>query len=258
MLAQLLLIPIILIRPGSGGAHQIVFTAAGSLLLGILYLFAGRSLANSGGDRCKALPWIVVAALTTVPFVFVQPFQIPGSSMEGTLLPGDRILAQRFPLHPAERGKMALFMSPQEPGVVLIKRVIAVPGDHIRISREVVILNGVALDEKYVVHEAGEPDFYPDHFPNASSLPGCEEGHEMLSQQVVNGEIVVPQGEYFVLGDNRENSLDSRCWGFVRSGDVIGKPLMIYDSVDQTPQQALSSKPDWQGHRRWARLFTVF
>jgi signal peptidase I len=258
--AQLLLIPIILFRPGSstGGILQVVVTVICSLLLGILYLSSGRSLAASGAARGKAFPWIVAAALTTVPFFFVQTFEIPGASMEGTVLPGDRILAMTFPHQAPQRGKMALFLSPQDRDQVLIKRVIAVPGDRIRISRKVVILNGTALEEKYVVHNAGEQDFYPDEFPNETSLEGCAEGHEILSQRVVNGEIVVPAGGYFVLGDNRENSLDSRCWGFVRSGDVVGKPLMIYDSVDQTAEQASGPNQDRLGHRRWARLFMIF
>jgi signal peptidase I len=215
-------------------------------------------MAASGAARGRAYPWIVAAALMTLPFFFIQTFVIPGASMEGALLPGDRILALMFPLQAPERGKMVLFLSPEDRAAVLVKRVIAVPGDRLRISRKVVILNGTAPDEKYVVHKAGEQEFYPDDFPNEANLPGCAEGHEMLSQRVVNGEIVVPAGEYFVLGDNRENSLDSRCWGFVASGDVVGRPLMIYDSIDQTAEEASSPSQDWRGQRRWARLFTIF
>jgi len=258
ILVQLFAIPIVVSRPGSGGAHRIVFTVIGSLLLGALYLVAGRSLAASGAARGKAFPWIVAAAPITIPWVFVQTFEIPTGSMEGTLLPGDRILAQTFPLQLPKRGEIVLFLSPRDRGSVLVKRVIAVPGDRVQISRKVVILNGTALDEKYAVHKAYEQEFYPEDFPNDADLPGCEEGHEMLSRQVVNGEIVVPAGKYFVLGDNRENSLDSRCWGFIPSGDVVGKPLMIYDSIDQTPEQVLSSSQNWRGHRRWKRLFMVF
>jgi signal peptidase I len=258
--AQILLLPVILLRHGyaTGGALRIIVSIICSILLGILFLAAGRSLSASGAIRGWALPWIVAAVLTIAPFFFVQTFEIPGTSMEGTLLPGDRILALMFPLRPPERGKMVLFLSPQNRGLILVKRVIAVPGDHLRILRKIVILNGNALDEKYVVHTADEQGFYLEDFPNEESLPGCAEGHEMLSQHVVNGEIVVPAHAYFVLGDNREDSLDSRCWGFVSSGDVIGKPLMIYDSVEQTAEQASNPSQIWLGHRRWARLFMVF
>jgi signal peptidase I len=177
--------------------------------------------------------------------------------MENTLLPGDSILAQMFPLRLPQRGQVVLYISPAERHKILIQRVIAVPGDHLRIARKVVILNGTALDEKYVTHEAGEDEFYPEYFPNEVDLPGCGEGHEMLSRQVVNGEIVVPAGNYFVLGDNRENSIDSRCWGFVSSGDLVGKPLMIYDSIERTSEQAFDPNRGFLGHRRWARLFKV-
>jgi signal peptidase I len=257
--AQLLLLPLILLRPGHsiGHAGQIIANLIGSLLLGSLFLFTGRSLAASGAARGWMFPWIAAAAISTAPFFFVQTFEIPSESMEDTLLPGDRILARTFPLRPPERGKMVLFISPTDRSYILVKRVIAIPGDRIRISRKVVILNGSALDEKYVVHK-GADDFYPDDLPSDSDLPGCAEGHEMLSHQVVNGEIVVPAGKYFVLGDNRENSLDSRCWGFIDSNDLTGKPLMIYDSFDQTPEQASSPDRGWLGHRRWPRLFTFF
>jgi signal peptidase I len=259
LFAQLLPLPVILLRPGNSIEHtlQIILSALFQIPVGILFLFAGRSLAASGAARGRAFPWIVAAALTVVLAFFVQTFEIPGGSMEDTLLPGDRILAQEFPHQTPERGKMLIFLSPQDRNIVLVKRVIAAPGDRLRISRKVVILNGTALDEKYAEHKAGEQDVYGDDFPNESNLPGCEEGHEMLSRQVINGEIVVPAGGYFVLGDNRENSLDSRCWGFVRSGDVVGKPLMIYDSIDQTAEEASSQSQNWLGPRRWTRLFKV-
>jgi signal peptidase I len=257
---QLLLIPIVLLRPGSlsGGPLKIIANVFGSLALGFLFLAAGRSLAASGAIRGKALLWVVATALTTLPFFFVQTFSIPTGSMENTLLPGDRILALMFPRPTLEQGEMVLFVSPENRGAILVKRVIAVPGDHLRISRKVVILNGAALEEKYAVHNAGGPDFYPDEFPNEVALEGCAEGHEMLSQHVVNGEIVVPAGQVFVLGDNRENSLDSRCWGFVNSGDVVGRPLLIYDSINQTVEQASLPSENLMGHRRWGRLFKVF
>jgi len=260
-LAQLVLVPVILLRPGLTSiarAAQVVEIALW-LALGILFLFAGRSLAATGASRGWALPWIAFAAMTVVPFVFVQTFEIPGQSMEGTLLPGDYILAQTFPRPAPERGKMVLFLSPTEGEEILVKRIIAGPGDHVRIAMKVVILNGVALDEKYVTHDPD--DHYGENFPNdftVPSIPGCAEGQEMLSQDVVNGEVVVPAGRYFVLGDRREDSLDSRCWGFIKADDLIGRPLMIYDSTERTPDQASAPDRIWLGKRRWGRLFKVF
>jgi signal peptidase I len=257
---QLLLVPVILLRPGSsaGRATQIVEIVFW-FLLGILFLSAGRSLAASGAARGWPFPWIAVSALTVVPFFFVQTFEIASQSMEETLLPGDRILAQEFPRPTPKRGEMVLFLSPTERGLVLIKRIIAGPGDRIRIAKKVVILNGTAIDEKYVTHDADE--HYGENFPNDEidvNIPGCAEGHEMVSRQVVNGEVVVPAGRYFVLGDRREDSLDSRCWGFISSSDVIGKPLVIYDSIERTSEQELDPNKGWLGRRRWSRLFKVF
>jgi len=199
-------------------------------------------------------PWIILAALRVIPFMFLQNYSLPSGSMENTLLPGDSILAQVFPLRAPGRGQLIIFSSPRDQGVTLIKRVIAVPGDHLRITGDEVILNGNALDEKYVKQASGHTDFYPPNFPNDIELPECAEGHQMLSRQVVNGDIVIPAASYFVLGDNRDNSLDSRCWGFVRAKELIGKPLMIYDSVEK----AGDGSPAVLGHRRWDRLFKFF
>ena len=251
--AQILLFPVIVLRPwyGTGRVPKTVITELASIGLGTLVMSAGRSLATSGAARGRAWPWIVITALFTVPFFFVHNFEIPSGAMENTLLPGDSILAQMFPLSLPKRGQLIIFISPTERNEVLIKRVIAVPGDHLRIAGKIVILNGTVRDEKYATHEA-HADFYPEDFPSAAELPGCAEGHEMLSRQVIDGEIVVPAGSYFVLGDNRENSLDSRCWGFVHSGEVIGKPLMIYDSIAERTS-VRNGIP--LARTRWTRLF---
>lgn len=257
-LAQLLVLPVFLFRPGysAGGAVKLIVSAVFSLLLSILFFYAGRLLAASGAPRGSAFPWILIAALTTIPLFFVQPFMISSGSMENTLLPGDSIFVQTFPVYIPARGEMIIFKSPMDRNESIVKRVIAVPGDHIRISQKIVILNGAALDEKYVVHKADIDDFYPDELPSNAEIPGCAKGTEMFSQHIVNGEIVVPAGGYFVLGDNRGNSLDSRCNGFVDKDDLIGKPLMIYDSVDETAEQASNQNLIRTGNTRWARLFT--
>jgi signal peptidase I len=237
---------------------KLIFSAFFSTLLGFLFLFAGRALEAAGAVRGRAVPWIIITILVTVPLYFVHAFVIPSQSMENALLPGDSIVVQVFPLHAPQRGELVVFKSPTDASESVVKRVVAVPGDHIRISRNVVILNGSALDEKYVSGKSGVDDFYPPDLPNDADLPGCSEGKEEFSQHIVNGEIVVPEGGYFVLGDNRENSLDSRCYGFVDKSELIGKPLMIYDSVDETPEQASSGSLVWSRHTRWARLFTFF
>jgi signal peptidase I len=238
--AQLLALPVILLRPGylAGRIPEVIGLVFFSLMFGILFLLAGRSLAASGARRGRAWPWIVAAALSIAPFFFVQTFKVAAGSMENTLLPGDRILAQTFPVRFPQRGQLTLFLSPADRSQTLVKRVIAIPGDRIRIASKAVFLNGTALDEKYVTHEASAEDPYGEGFPNDLGLLECKEGHEMLLRQLVSGEIVVPAKSYFVLGDKREDSLDSRCWGFVSSGDLIGKPLMIYDSIEQTSEQA--------------------
>ncbi len=178
--------------------------------------------------------------------------------MQNTLLPGDKILAQMFPLRPPTHGQLILFFSPRDRDQILIKRVIAIPGDHLRIANEAVILNGTVLDEKYVTRQTRLEPFYPKDFPNDVELPDCAQGHEAFSRQVVNGEIVVPVQSYFVLGDNRDDSLDSRCWGFVSARDVIGKPLVIYDSVVRTAEEGADPNRDLLGRRRWERVFKTF
>jgi signal peptidase I len=147
-----------------------------------------------------------------------------------------------------------------------VKRVIGVPGDRIRMVAKVVYRNGSKVNEPYVIHQFPEQDSMRDDVPGPAGrteptyLDAAlqEAGDDMLLHHVVNGEVVVPAGKYFVLGDNRDNSLDSRYWGFVGEADLIGKPVLIYDSVETTDTQFKGNTPLFSvPHVRWNRLFKV-
>lgn len=259
--AQLFVLPWVLSRSGAWIRIAPAMATAGFVMLGlgIFFLLAGRSMSASGAARGRAWPWIVVTALLTVSPFFVRTFEIASMSMENTLMQGDRIFAQVFPLRPPARGQLVLFRSPTHRDETLVKRVIAIPGDRLRIANNIVILNGAALNEKYVTHDPNLDQVYPENFPTDSfDYPPCAGGQKMLSQHVVNGEIVVPAESYFVLGDKREDSLDSRCYGFISASDLAGKPLMIYDSIEPTEEQTSDPNQSWRGHRRWTRLLKLF
>jgi signal peptidase I len=243
-LAQLVPVALVVFRthsrpPGTVGA------AALAILLVPLFVLAGRALATAGAPRGLAWPWITLTALTTLPVFFVQAFVIPSGTMEDTLLTGDRVLVQRFPGPSPARAETIVFTYPIDRRQTYVKRVIGVPGDRIRISKKIVYRNGVALSEPYAVHKLDHDDAYRDNFPGEPYGPFFKPREEMLEKHVLNGEVVVPEGEYFVLGDNRDMSLDSRYWGFVGAGDLIGRPLMIYDSEEPS------------GRIRWGRIFRL-
>jgi signal peptidase I len=252
--AQLLPVALVVLRTRSRPPGTIGATVLASMLIP-LFFFAGRSLAHAGNLRGLAWPWIALTALTTLPAIFVQAYVIPTGTMEDTLLVGDRVLVQRFPGPSAVRGEMMVFIYPIDRRQTFVKRIIGVPGDRIRILRKVVYLNGAALTEPYAVHKSDYEDSYRDNFPsepNLPDLPVYQPAKDMLRKHVVNGEVVVPAGEYFVMGDNRDMSLDSRYWGFIGAGDLIGRPLVIYDSEAQPGREA----PD-RSQVRWDRLFKL-
>ncbi len=188
--------------------------------------------------------WLIVVYLFAITLVG-QMFIIPSSSMENTLLQGDHLLVDKLaygppgrlsryllPYHGVERGDIVIFRWPIDPNQNWVKRVIGVPGDRLRIVNKQVILNGKPLAEPYKVHKTAYFDSYRDNFPGEPNAPVSPPALRMLEQNVVNGEVVVPSGMYFVMGDNRDNSLDSRYWGFLPRANIIGAPVFIWWSYD--------------------------
>jgi signal peptidase I len=179
----------------------------------------------------------------------VQAFVIPTGSMEDTLLVGDHLLVDKMAFAPAggvtkyllpyeapKRGDIIVFRYPIDIKQTFVKRLMGVPGDHIRLQNKNVFLNGHKLNEPYVVHKSEYLDSYRDNFPTDPNAPLYPPAQEMLEHNVVNGEVVVPPGVYFAMGDNRDQSLDSRYWGFVPRRNIIGKPLVIYWSYEASTE----------------------
>ena len=174
-----------------------------------------------------------------------QAFVIPTGSMQDTLLIGDHLLVDKLSYSPAGRiskwllpyeepkhGDIFIFRYPPDITETLVKRLIAVPGDRLRITNGIVYRNGIRLNEPYVYHKyAYDPAM--DNFPTQCCLPVKEQlaqeaQRNMLAQNVVAGEVIVPANMYFAMGDNRDNSSDSRYWGFVPRQNITGKPFLIY------------------------------
>jgi signal peptidase I len=184
----------------------------------------------------------------------VQAFVIPTGSMEESLLIGDHLLVDKLAYAPAGslakfvlpyqevgRGDIIVFRYPIDLTQTFVKRVVGVPGDRIRIINKQLYINGQALTEPYVEHKTPYIDAYRDNFPSQPNTQVYEPAVRMLEQNVVNEEIVVPDGSYFAMGDNRDLSLDSRYWGFVPRENIIGKPLVIYWSYDAPTERLQDS-----------------
>jgi signal peptidase I len=180
----------------------------------------------------------------------VQAFIVPTGSMESTVLIGDHLLVDKLSYAPPDpiskyllpytepkRGDVIVFRYPMDIRQNFVKRVIGVPGDHIHIVDKVVYVNGHALTEPYTQHIDAHIEPYRDNFPSQPYGPVVDRAQQMLAANVSNGELVVPAGNYFAMGDNRENSLDSRYWGFVPRENIIGKPLVIFWSYDAPTEE---------------------
>lgn len=173
-------------------------------------------------------------------FLF-EPFTIPSGSMLPTLQVGDYILVNKFsyglrlpvlgtqivPVGKPQRGDVMVFKYPEDPGVNFIKRVIAIPGDHVQVRNGIVSVNGKALErvrEDFPGAESWEL-YYREKNDQASHLIRQEDGRESASPQI---DWVVPADGYFTMGDNRDNSRDSRFWGFVPDSLIVGKASLIW------------------------------
>ena len=189
----------------------------------------------------QALLSIIIVAVFIITFT-VQPFRIPSASMVPTLLVGDFLLVDkqtadrdRAPLAPGtiHRGDVIVFHFPPSPTVHLVKRVIGLPGERLRMHDDQVFINGKSLDEPYAVYRSSPPDNFRDNFPRLTSTdPDIDARWWMQLRHLEHhGELLIPANQYFVLGDNRNNSEDSRYWGLVPEQAIIGKPLLVYLSL---------------------------
>jgi signal peptidase I len=192
----------------------------------------------------------LVIALFVITFL-AQAFEIPSSSMENTLKIGDYVLVDKavyggdaflLPYRQIQRGDVVVFHYPLEPQTYFVKRVVGVPGDRIRLVEKQLYVNDRPAADNFATHSDMHFDFYRDDFPELRYAPANVDANwwlEIKQHLDGEGELVVPPGKYFVLGDNRDNSQDSRYWGFVPRANIVGRPLLIYWSRSDRPAPAL-------------------
>jgi signal peptidase I len=190
---------------------------------------------------------LIVIAIFIITFC-AQPFRIPSESMESTLLVGDFLLVNKQVASPnadgsagllpstlIHRGDIIVFHDPVDATLHLVKRVIGLPGDHLRLHSGHVFINGQPLSEPYAVYRPSPPDNFRDNFPRLQSADPEIDSHWWIRMRslIDNGDLIIPTGNYFVMGDNRNDSEDSRYWGFVPREAIVGEPLLIYFSLQQ-------------------------
>jgi signal peptidase I len=207
---------------------------------------------------------VIVIAIFVVTFN-LQAFVIPSESMENTLLIGDYLLVDKvdyanggmfsalLPYGHIKRGDIVVFRYPVHPQQHFVKRVIGLPGDRIHLSNKQVFVNGQPLIEGYTIYRSTQRNYYRDDFPTTKYIDGNVEPRWWIQMRklIEDGTLIVPEGHYFVLGDNRDESLDSRYWGFVPQENIVGRPLLIYWSYEQEPD---ADESDGSPDAKLARL----
>jgi signal peptidase I len=232
---------------------QIVLGACLQLAMAVLVAKAALELRRTATASSLIWPWAAAVTGLLLFLVCVRPYTQPTGSMNPTILQGDYFFVQTRFLGAPHRGELVVFRNPANPRDIWIKRVVGVPGDGLRIVDKQLYRNGSAVVEPYVAHETSYIDSFRDNFPSEPPVTLQERALEMLSKDVRNGEVVVPPGQYFVLGDNRDNSLDSRYFGFVPATEIIGRPRLIYASYAVNSERAERTV----FNTRWNRLFKV-
>jgi signal peptidase I len=252
-------------------------------------------------ERVDETPFEAVASICGVLVVglfiltfLAQNFVIPSGSMEKTLLVGDHLLVDRVTLAPEakwmplvhyrepRRNDIVVFLKPvadldndgKPQYLILVKRLIGVPGDHIHLHNGVVYINGVPVEQPHAeATTADNHQDFLDEFPSVPPYPqpgGATESWAVdFPNHIENGDLVVPEGKYFMMGDHRHNSLDSRFWGFVPRENIMGRPLLNYWSFktpdDAYEQTGLGSSLSWMSHvalhfftdTRWSRTLHI-
>jgi signal peptidase I len=230
----------------------------------------------------QSLATTIVIAVFVITFV-VQAFQIPSESMEKTLLIGDYLLVDKahyaspgawnwlMPYRKIDRQDIIVFRYPVNPQQHFVKRVIGIPGDHVRLVNKHVYVNGVRQDDDYATFNWAQRDKFRDNFPNGGFFAEKIGSKWFLQAQklVEDGQLIIPEGSYFVLGDNRDDSYDSRYWGLVPADHVVGRPLLIYWSMGQAAstggESVASGKLSTLAYNiieavknlRWKRMFRI-
>jgi len=239
---------------------------------------------ESTEERVEETPFEAVASVCSILVIglFIltflgQNFVIPSGSMEKTLLVGDHLVVDRITLSPPtkwmplvhyrepQRGDIVVFLKPvPDPDaegnpqyLILVKRLIGVPGDHIHLRNGIVIINGVAQSQPQAqpttpgIHQDFLDEFPSVPPPDISQVPDAWSKVD-FPNSIENGDLVVPPGKYFMMGDHRHNSLDSRYWGFVPRQNIMGRPLFNYWSFvtpeDQYSQPGIGNTIAWMGH----------
>lgn len=255
---------------------------------------AGRPVSSPGAAQhvpqhgflqaFQSLLYVITVALFILTFI-AQPFRIPSESMVPTLLVGDFLLVDKqvgpdpalnpfAPANQVRRGDLIVFHYPVDPTLHLVKRVVGLPGDRLHLRDGRVVVNGQPLAEPYTIFRPAAADSFRDNFPHFTAAdPGVDSRWWLEMRTLVHdGDLTIPAGHFFVLGDNRNDSEDSRYWGLVPASAIVGKPFVVYFSLNNPPavggQTFAASRPSGvaqsggvaersPGVARWSRAFHV-